>query len=249
MGVMEKSLVDRCLKRALDGSGIPYTELRLADRCSLDISYHGPEARTSVRMKGVRGCGLKKSRRLIPAGPLGEIQYASSGQLHVEFPSVALLAALRGHSTAHHALAGYYTSATGPFFLEQMPVQLGTQFAQEHLSIEIDPEVVETLIQNNPPGPFGNSHTVIFYLLEVEQIARKRRWKSVDLSKWRSAGLNWPLLPHPRATPVSLKPMGRIFRVSERHAKLLRLFEQADEAGKARIEKAAAAAATLSMIA
>lgn len=249
MGVMEKSLVDRCLKRALDGSGIPYTEHRLAERCSLDISYHGPEARTSVQMKGVRGYGIKKSRRLIPGGPLGEIQYASLGRLAVEFPSVELLAALRGHTTAHLALAGYYTSASGPLFLEQMPVQLGSQFAQEHLSIEIDPEVVETLIQNNPPGPFGNSRTVIFYLLEVEKIARKRRWKSVDLSKWRSADLTWPLLPLSRARPASPKPMGGIFRVSERQSKLLRLFEQTDEAGKAHIEKAAAAAAALSMIA
>ena len=55
MGDMGKSLVDRRLKRALDWSGKPYTEHRLAERCSLDISYHGPEARTSVRMKGVRG--------------------------------------------------------------------------------------------------------------------------------------------------------------------------------------------------
>lgn len=55
MGDMEKSLVDRCLKRALDWSGKPYTEHHLVERCSLDISYHGPEARTSVRMKGVRG--------------------------------------------------------------------------------------------------------------------------------------------------------------------------------------------------
>lgn len=237
------SLVDRCMKRASDLSGTPYTQYRLAEHCLRDISIYGPEARTSVRLKGVRGYGLKKSRRLIPAGPLGEIQYASSGQLHVEFPSVALLAALRGHSTAHHALAGYYTSVSGALFSERMPVQLGAQFAQEHLSVEIDPEVVEALIQNNPQGPFGNSRAVIFYLLEVEHIARLRRWKSVDLAKWRSAGLTWPVLTLPRVRPDSPKPIGTLYRVSERHARLLRLFDQADQAGKEHIEQAATAAA------
>lgn len=52
---MEKSLVDKFLKRAIDSGGIPFTEHRLVERCSLDISYLGPEARTTVRMKGMRG--------------------------------------------------------------------------------------------------------------------------------------------------------------------------------------------------
>ena len=244
---IENSLLDRCMNRARDLNGTPYTQYRLAEHCSRDISNYGPEARTPVRMKGVRGYGLKKSRRLIPKGPLGEIQYASSGYLHIDFPSVALLAALRGHSTAHNALARYYTSASGAHFPEQMPAQLGVQFAQEHLSVEIDPEVVETLIQNNPPAPFGNSRQIISHLLEVDHIARKRRWKRVDLAKWGSAGLTWPLLTLPRAKPSLPKPMVGISRLLERHAKLLRLFEQADEAGKAHIEQAAATAATLSM--
>jgi hypothetical protein len=245
MGDMEKALVDRCLKRALDDSGIPYTEHRLAERCSLDISYHGPEARTSVRMKGVRGYGLKKCRRLLPSGPPGEVQYTSSGLLHIDFPSVALLAALRGHSAAHHALAGFYTDSSGARYPQQMPVELGAQFALEHIDVEIDLDVVEALIQNNPPAPFGNAHHVIFYLLEVEHIARKRRWKRVDLAKWRSAGLTWPLVRLERGRPASPKPFGSTYRVSERHAKLLRLFDQADEAGRARIEEAAALVAAV----
>lgn len=240
MGDMEKSLVDKCLKRAIDSSGAPYTEHRLVERCLLDISYHGPEARTSVRMKGVRGYGLKKSRRLMPSGPPGEIQYTSPGLLHIDFPSVALLAALRGHSAAHHALAGFYTGSSGARYPQQMPVELGVQFALEHIDVEIAPDVVEALIQNNPPAPFGNSHRVIFYLLEIALIARKRRWKRVDLAQWCSAGLTWPLVRLERARPASPKPLGTTYRVSERHAKLLRLFDRADEAGRARIEEAAA---------
>lgn len=247
MGDMEKALVDRCLKRALDDSGIPYSEHRLAERCSLDISYHGPEARTSVRMKGVRGYGLKKCRRLLPSGPLGEIRYTSSGLLHIDFPSVALLAALRGHSAAHHALAGFYTDSSGARYPQQMPVELGAQFALEHIDVELDLDVVGALIQNNPPAPFGNSRHVIFYLLEVEHIARKRRWKRVDLTKWRSAGLTWPLVRLERARPAPPKPLGTTYRVSERHAKLLRLFDQADDAGRSRIEQAAAATAAVKM--
>lgn len=240
MGDMEKSLVDRCLKRALDWSGKPYTEHRLAEQCSLDISYHGPEARTSVRMRGVRGYGLKKCRRLLPSGPLGEVQYTSHGLLDIDFPSVALLAALRGHSAAHHALAGFYTDSLGARYPQQMPVELGVRFALERIDVEIDLDVVEALIQNNPPTPFGNAHHVIFYLLEVEYIARKRRWKRVDLAKWRSAGLTWPLVRLERARPASPKLFGTTYRVSERHAKLLRLYDRADEAGRARIEEAAA---------
>ncbi|RMA56477.1 hypothetical protein C8C96_4894 [Acidovorax sp. 100] len=242
MGGLEKSLVDKCLRRALDPSGMPYTEHRLVERCSLDISYHGQEARTSVRMKGVRGYGLKKCRRLLPSGPPGEIKHATSGLLHIDFPSVALLAALRGQSVAHHALAGFYMGYSGARYPQQMPVELGGQFAQQHLEVEIDLDVVEALIQNNPPGPFGNSRQVIFDLLEVEHIARKRRWKRVDLAKWRSAGLTWPLVRLERAPPVAPRPLVATYRVSERHARLLRLFDQADEAGKGRIEQAAESA-------
>ena len=215
MGDMEKSLVARCLKRALDWSGKPYTEHRLAERCSLDISHHGPEARTSVRMKGVRGYGLKKCRRLLPSGPPGEVQYTSPGLLHIDFPSVALLAALRGHSAAHHALAGFYTDSSGAWYVQQMPVELGVQFAQEHMELEIDQDVVEALIQNHPPAPFGNCRQVIFDLLEVEHIARKRRWKRVDLAKWRSAGLTWPLVRLERARPASPRPLGGTFAASQ----------------------------------
>lgn len=243
MGMMEKSLVDRCIKRALDWSGIPYTEHRLVERCSLDISYHGPEAHTSVRMKGKRGYGLKKCRRLLPSGPLGEVQYCSSGLLHIDFPSVALLAALRGQSAAHHALAGFYTDFSGATYPQQMPVELGAQFALEHIDAEIDLDVIEALIQNVPPAPFGNSRLVIFHLLEVEHIARNRRWKRVDLAKWRSAGLTWPLDRLSRARPASPRPVGTTYRVSERHAKLLRLFDQADETGRAHIEQAAVSVA------
>lgn len=211
---MEKSLVDRCIKRASDCSGAPYTQHRLAERCSLDISYLGQEARTSVQMKGARGHGLKKHRRIIPLGPPGEIRYASSGLLHIDFPSVELLAALRGDSAAFHALAGFYTAASECPYQQQMPMELAIQFAHEHISVEIDPDVVDALIQNNPPGPFGNSRQLICHLLEVEHIARKRRWKRVDLARWRSAGLAWPLVRLPRARPSSAKPEGIVCRVS-----------------------------------
>lgn len=243
MGDMEKSLVDRCLKRALDADGTPYTEHRLAERCALDISNLGPEARTSIRMKGVRGYGLKKTRRLMPSGPPGEVQYTSPGFLHIDFPSVAMMAALRGHSSAHHALAGFYAASSGARYPQEMSVDLGVRFALEHIDVEIDPDVVEALIQNTPSNPFGNSRLVIFHLLEVEHIARRRRWKRVDLTKWRSAGLTWPLIRLERPRPVATRPVEQIYRVSDRHAKLLRLFDQADEAGKAHIEQAAAHAA------
>jgi hypothetical protein len=242
MGNMEKSLVDRCLKRAIDWNGTPYTEHRLVEQCTLDISYNGPEARSSVRMKGVRGYGVKKTRRLLPSGPLGEIQYTSPGLLHVDFPSVPLLAALRGHSAAHNALAGYYTDSSGARHPQQMTVELGAQFSQEHIDLEIDLDVVEALILNNPQAPFGNSRLVIFEMLEVAQVARKRRWKTVDVAKWRSAGLTWPLVRMELARPAAPpRPMGTTYRMSERHTKLLRLFDLADETGRARIEQAALA--------
>lgn len=240
MGDMEKSLVDRCIKRALDWSGKPYTSYHLVQRCTLDISYDGPEACTEVRMKGVRGYAVKRCRRLIPLGPLGEIRFTSQGLLHIDFPSVALLAALSGHWAAHSALASYYTDPSCARYPRQMSVELGVQFSQEHIDLEIDQDVIEALIKNNPPAPFGNSHQVIFHLLEVEQISKKRRWKRVDLAKWRSAGLTWPLVRLERARPASPKPFGTTYRVSERHAKLLRLFDRADEVGRARIEEAAA---------
>lgn len=244
MADMEDSLVDRCLKRARDYNNVPYSKQRLVERCSLDISLYGPEARTSVRMKGVRGRGLKKHRRLIPSGPLGEIQYAEPGLLNIEFPSVALLTALKDNSKVREALADYYTGSSTAAYPKQMPLALAVQFAQEHLSVELDPEVVEVAFkQHEPAEPFGNGWLLIHLLLEVEHVAVKRRWKSLDLAKWRKAGLTWPLIRPERVRPVAPKPQGVVYQVSERHAKLLRLFDQADEAGKLYIEQSAALAA------
>ena len=244
MANMEDALVDRCLKRARDYNGVPFTKTRLAETCSLDISLYGPVACTSVRMKGVRGWGLKKHRRLFPSGPLGEIRYAESGLLNIEFPSVELLTALQGHTRARIALASYFTGSSKAAFPDKMPLALALQFAQEHLHVELDPAVVELAYQNTPEEPFGNGRQLIQQLLEVEHIAAKRRWKSVDLKKWRAAGLTWPLIRPPRVSPAAApKPQGVVYRLSERHAKLLRLFDQADEAGKLFIEQSAALAA------
>lgn len=238
---MEESLVDRCLKRARDYSGTPYTQHRLVEQCSRDISLYGPDAHTSVHMKGAQGYGIKQHRRLIPSGPLGKVCHTYSGQLHVEFPSVQLLIALRNPSTAFHELAGYYTASYKAPYPQQMPIEMAVQFAHEHIGIEIEPDAVDAIFQNNPPGPFGNGRMVIFYLLEVEHIAKKRRWKRVDLAKWQTAGLTWPLVKIQRTRSAPPKPASNIYRVTDRHAKLLRLFNQADEAGKQRIEQSAAA--------
>lgn len=238
---MEQTLVDRCIKRASDLSGTPYTRTTLVERCSLDISYDGPEARTSVQMKGVRGHGLRKNRRLLPSGPLGEILFSTSAKkLHIEFPSVELLVALRGQSAAFQALAGYYTDSLESRYPKQMQLELALQFAHEQIGVEIDPDVVEAVIQSIPSGPFGNSRLLIYHLLEVEHAASKRRWKSVDLAKWRSAGLTWPVVRLLPSRPIAPKPEGTVSRVSDRHAELLRLFDQADETGKLHIEQGAA---------
>ena len=66
----EVSLEARYLKRARDECGTPYTKAKLVARCEDDIVYYGPDARTSVKIKGSKGSGLKKHRRLIPTGQL-----------------------------------------------------------------------------------------------------------------------------------------------------------------------------------
>lgn len=241
MTSMEQTLVDRCIKRASDLSGTPHTRSTLVERCLLDISYDGPEARTSIHMKGERGYGVRKNRRLLPSGPLGEIRFATAPKmLHIEFPSVELLVALRGQSAAFQALAGYYTDSLEARYPQQVQLELALQFAHEHISIEIDLDVVEAVIQHIPSGPFGSSRLLIYHLLEVEHAALKRRWKSVDLAKWRSAGLTWPVVRLLPSRPIAPKPEGTVYRVSDRHAKLLRLFDRADEAGKLHIEQGAA---------
>ncbi len=120
-----------------------------------------------------------------------------------------------------------------------MPVESGATLRARTIDVEPDPDFVEALIQNNPPAPFGNSHHVNFQLLEVERIAQKRLWKRVDLARWRSAGLTSLLVRLERARPASPRPLGTTYLVPERHAKLLRLNDQVDEAGRARIEEAA----------
>lgn len=127
MANLEDALVDRCLKRARDYGGVPFTKQRLASRCFSDISMHGPEANTSVRLKGTRGLGLKRQRRLFPSGPLGVIRYAEPGVLEVEFPSVELLTALDGRHTTRRALAAFFTGPSKAF-PDKMPVAVALQY-------------------------------------------------------------------------------------------------------------------------
>ncbi|WP_139093330.1 hypothetical protein [Delftia sp. JD2] len=242
MANLEDALVDRCLKRARDYGGVPFTKQRLASRCFSDISMHGPEANTSVRLKGTRGLGLKKQRRLFPSGPLGVIRFAEPGVLEVEFPSVELLTALDGRHTARGALAAFFTGPSKAF-PEKMPLALALQFAQQNLRVDLDPEVVELVYQNSAAKPIGNSRLLIQELLEIEDVAVARRWKTLDMGKWRAAGLTWPLIRPLRARSLPPKTSGRMYLVCERHAKLLRHFDQADDAGKLFIEQSAFLAA------
>lgn len=251
MATAEKTLVDRYLRRARDHSGTPYTKSQLVDRCEKDVSYDGPEARTTVQLKGVRGSGLKKHRRLIPTGPLGEIRYGYDGLLSIEFPSVPLLAALGSDSQVISALARYYTRHAEPPYPAQMTVELAVKFAHENLRVELDHEVIEALCMNEQWHDLGNGYSLICDMLRVEQKALEMRWKRVELTKWRAAGLDWPVLRYEPKNPRPMppKPVGVLYRISERHAQLLRLFDQADEAGKQHIEQAGAFAAASKRVA
>lgn len=242
MATMEKTLVERYLKRACDSCGTPYTMRQLVELCERNIKYEGPDSKTSVQLKGVRGRGLKQHRRLIPSGPLGVVRSAYQGLLSIEFPSCQLLATLGNDSNVVSALATHYTKNAEPVYPDQMTVELAVKFAHENLRVEFDHEVIEALHQNNPNRPYGNAYSLISDMLRVEQMALEKRWKKVELVKWKAAGLHWPLVAYeskiPR--PIAPKPQGVLYRITERQAKLLRLFEAADEMGKLHIEQAAA---------
>lgn len=242
----EKSLVDRYLSRARDLSGTPYSKQQLVERCERDITYDGRAAQTTVQLKGVRGRGLKKHRRLIPSGPLGVIRYVAGGMLNLEFPSVALLAVLDGDSKVFSALARYYTQNAEPPYPDQMTLELAAKFAHEDICVEIDQEVIEQLCKSNLYRGVPNAYAIIWSLLQVEKKTLDMRWKRVELAKWKSAGLTWPILNYERKLmpPPKPKPEGVLYRFTERHAKLLRLFDKADEAGKQHMEQAAIYAAT-----
>lgn len=245
MASMEDALVERCLKRTKDCRGAPYTKYSLAEVCALHVELYGRQATTCVRMRGVRGRDLKVHRRLFPSSPLGRVEYAHAGELSVEFPSFELLTSLRGHTHAHSTLAGYYIRSAEPAYPDRWPLSLAIQFAHQHISVELDADVLEAAFADSARMPLGNGHALIGCLLEVEHIARKRRWKRVDMVKWGAAGLTWPLvrpLPQTRSQGDSKAP-GVLYRVTKRHAKLLRLFDESDAAGKEHIEQAARFAA------
>jgi hypothetical protein len=124
-----------------------------------------------------------------------------------------------------------------------MPVAVALQFAQQHLRVDLDPEVVELAHQNITASPIGDGSLLVQQLLEIEDVAVARRWETLDMDKWRAAGLTWPLIRPLRVRSVAPKTSGRMYLVSERHAKLLRHFDQADDAGKLFIEQSAVLAA------
>ena len=244
--IKEKTLVDRYLSRARDLDGTPYPKGKLIERCVREIQYDGPSATTVVRLKGVRGRGLKKHRRLIPTGPLGEVSYAVGGMLNLEFPSIAMLEALDGDTQVFKALATYYTENAEPPYPGQMTPELATKFAHENIRVEIDHDVIEALSKRNQNQTFPSAYAVIWDLLSVEKKALEMRWKRVDVATWKSAGLTLPVLDYERVPmlPPKPKPEGVLYRLTERHAKLLQLFDKADEAGKLHMEQAALYAAT-----
>lgn len=244
---LEQTLLDKSLARAFDASNKPYTRTSLITRCKGDIECFGREAKTDIYMKGSRGMRLKNRRSLFPTGPLGDVKYGDAlGRLRVEFPSIALLEAIDGRcsTTKHSALASYYTRLTDPPYPTELSLPLAIQMAQhitEH--VEIAEDVVEALFHEQN-FPFSLNFAML--VLQVEDEARKHRWRRVDLAKWKAAGLTYPVLHYQPKTPKQQprpKPPGVVFRITERQADLLRLFERADEDGKQHIEQAAGFAA------
>lgn len=242
MATMETSLLNRYLKRACNLSGVSYTKQQLIEMCERDIRYDGPDAKTSVQLKGVRGQGLKKRRRLFPSGPLGEVRSVYESLLIIEFPSGPLLSALGTDFDVACALAHHYTEQAEPAYPTQMTVELAVKFAHENLRVEFEHEVIEALCQSNPCRGYGNAQALIRDLLSVEQTALKNRWKRVELAKWKAAGLHWPIV---QFQPSNFRPIvpSLVSQIVERRAKLLQLFDACDEAGKQHIEQAAAFAA------
>ncbi len=242
--VMESSLLNRYVNRAYRWLDKPHTQESLKSLCKSDIARSGPEARSSVYLKGALGQGLKKHRRLFPNAPLGEVVRSELGMLQVEFDSLHLLAALGSDFDADAALASYYLNSIEKPYPKNITAELVLQFSQSHIEIEIDLDIAEALIAENVANEVtGNAYLIFIGLFQIERVAVSRRWKRVDLQKWRDAKLGGPLWgrPAPRTRPPV--EVGTLYRVKDRHAKLLRLFEQADEAGKLHIEQAAAFAA------
>ena len=238
----EESLEARYLSRALDYCDAPFTKTKLIERCKSEIKYYGPDALISIRMKGVRGRGLKKHRRLIPNGPLGEIKSAYQGRLTIEFTAAQLLDVISGTHDRIASLAHYFTERAEPAYKGSVNLELAMKFAHENLAVELDEDAVAAVLKQNPPNVLGNAYSVIMELLYVEQSALALKWKRVELAKWIAAKQSWPLVPFvsDRKRPATPKPVeGVLYRISERQAKLLRLFDRADETGKEQIEQAA----------
>ena len=240
----EESLEARYLSRALDYCDVPFTKEKLIERCINEIKYFGPYALISIRMKGVQGRGLKKHRRLIPNGPLGEIKSAYQGRLSIDFPAGQLLDVISGSYDRIVSLAHYFTESAEPAYNGNLNLELAMKFAHENLAVELDEDSVAAVLKQNPPNVLGNAYAIIMQLLYVEQRALALKWKRVELAKWIAAKQSWPLVPFvcDRKRPATPKPVeGVLYRISERQAKLLRLFDRADERGKKQIEQAALA--------
>lgn len=246
MAMIEYALLDRCLARVFDHGKTPFTKGKLIEQCSRDVRLDGREAKTGVYLKGSRGMGLKRQRSIFPSGPLGEIAFGSDGRLYVEFPALELLGALDGPSARRTALAKFYLERTDPPYPNSLSLALAIQLAQQMTeSVAIAEDVVEAIWNQELPN--WNAFLIALNLLEVEDEAKKRRWKRVDLAKWKDANLTYPVLkPTPSKPPKPVerpKPPGVVFRITERQASLLLLFERSDEDGKRHIEESARFAA------
>jgi hypothetical protein len=150
----------------------------------MDIRLYGKDAKTDFYILGNEGKGIRKTRRLFPDGPVGEIIWGIEEKfLYIEFKAKDLLVFVDAITSLEESMHSFITEKTefgtvckaGMIDLKDMP-----KLKSYICDIEIDDDLL-ALLHNESKGYL---YYAISGLLKITRVAQSRHWMSVNLNNW-----------------------------------------------------------------
>lgn len=175
-------IVDQIVSKLLDHERKPFTQRRLIDRCSMDIRFQGKAATREFYMRGQQGKGVRRTRRLFSNGPVGNIIWweDKDREIYIEFRSMDLLLFFGAVSSLEHALFDFLSKNSGIKLDKKLSFEDIVKLRPLVCDVEIDDAILATLLKASE----ANSYIVICGLLNIDRVAKSKKWMCVDKNNW-----------------------------------------------------------------
>lgn len=173
---------DRLVSKLYSYSDTPCLAKDVINRCQSAIRFDGKNAEVDFQMKGSKGKGIMKRRRMFPSGPLGKvISTYGNNKLYMEFSAKEILRFLDAYEELRDAIQRYVIDKWGVSITkEQFPL-----FVNSVIDIEIEAEFSNKLFDNSR----GSVITLCNDLIKIEKLAEEKGWRVMTEIKWGKRSL------------------------------------------------------------